>query len=208
MKKLERIDSLAAFAKLYDAGGYFWSPLTRAGDGVITAGEVALRAGRVTADAVALLQLEMHLDGLRPAERDEALRMLDKSIRARRERTLPERPPPSRFVRDLAPMKTGIITGVVEPIADPTEFAGGLTMLVPSLGSSLPIWIGFGARFRVWRLTECPGSAEEALIVASEVTRKPLPGGRIRVGGMALEAKSKRDAWVEKCFLAHFYMEA
>ncbi|KAF0241225.1 MAG: hypothetical protein FD180_4566 [Planctomycetota bacterium] len=114
MKKLERIDSLAAFAKLYDAGGYFWSPLTRAGDGVITAGEVALRAGRVTADAVALLQLEMHLDGLRPAERDEALRMLDKSIRARRERTLPERPPPSRFVRDLAPMKTGIITGVVE----------------------------------------------------------------------------------------------
>lgn len=111
MKKLEFIDSLAAFAKTYDAGGYFWSLFTRPGDGEITAGEIALHTGRVTADPVAFLQLEMHLDGLRPAERDEALRMLDKKMRARREKALPVRTTPARFAQDVAPGKTAIITG-------------------------------------------------------------------------------------------------
>lgn len=208
MKKLEKIDSLTAFAKTYDAGGFFWSPFTRARDGEITAGEIARQAGRFTADSVALLRLEMHLDGLRPAERDEALRMLGKSMQARREKHLPERPSPTRFVRDLAPLKTGIITGLVVPLADPMEFARGLFLRHPMHGKGVPVWFGTRGRFSVWSLSERPGSDEEALIVASEKSRKPLPTGKIHVGGMALEAKSTRDAWVEKCFLAHFYMEA
>ena len=66
--------SLAKFVETYDAGGFFWSPFTRPGDGVVTAGEVAKGSMRLTADATAFLELEMHLDGLRPAEREEAIR--------------------------------------------------------------------------------------------------------------------------------------
>ncbi|MEK7467036.1 MAG: hypothetical protein AAB074_06430 [Planctomycetota bacterium] len=206
MKKLQKIDSLAEFAQTYDAGGYFWSPFTRPGDGEITAGEVAMQAGRLHADSVALLQFEMHLDGLRPAERDEALRMLDGKMRARRERSLPIRTTPAGFAGEAPPLKTAIVTGVAEPVAEPLEFASGLAMLVPTLGTPIPVRITAGGRFAVWRLVERAGA--EAVLVASEGLRKPLPVGRIHVGGMVAEATSKRDAWVEKCLLAHFYMEA
>jgi hypothetical protein len=209
MKKLEKIDSLAAFAKTYDAGGFFWSPFTRPGDGEITAGEVALQAMRVSADSVALLQLEMHLDGLRPAERDQALAMLDAKMRARREKALPVRTTPQGFAGDLAPLRTAIVTGVAEPVAEPLDYAAGFHMLAPTLGTPVPVWIVAGVRFAPWRLCEQAGSGAESVLVASEGNhRKPLPGGRIRVGGMALQATSKREAGVEKCLLAHFYMEA
>lgn len=206
MKKLARLDSLTAFARTYDSGGFFWSLFTGAGDGKISAGELALKSGRVMADAVAFLQFEMHLDGLRPAERAEALRMLDEKMTERREKCIPVRTTVSGFAKDAALYKTAIVEGIAEPLADPLEFAAGLRMKAPVLGAPVPASIYVAGRFSVWRL--CEGSGKEGILVVSEGARKKIPEGRIRVGGMALEAESKRDAWVNKCFLAHFYLEA
>jgi hypothetical protein len=182
MRQIRPYRTLLGAQKALDNGGRFYNLLSKAGDDIVDAGELARAAGVLTSDTKAFLHFQMALMDLPHGHQSAVKSLLSPDLRSRLEANQPAVLMPSLVEATGSAGVPTIVSGYPAFVEDKTEFRGFIILVTPTV-MMIPIM----DMYDVYEVFDTPAQTEPRTVVATVRGSKRLDGQYCRFGGILKE---------------------
>ena len=182
MRQLRPYRTVQGAKSALDNGGRFYNLWAKAGDDVVTAGELACAAGVYSSDMRAFLHFEMALMDLPVEQKAEVLSLLSPDLEKRLQKSRARVPRPSAVESEGIAGVPAIVTGYPSYVEDRTQLQGFIVIVTPVMGM-----IPLVDQFDVYEVYDTPEQIEPRTVIATVRGSKRLDGLYSRFGGVLKE---------------------
>ncbi len=182
MRELRPYKTLAGAKRSLDNGGRIYNLLSRSGDEVLDASELAKAAGVYSAGMKSFLYFEMALMDLNVEGRQEVVARLSTQAMEQYQVHHPHTLKPSTVESQGQAGKTIIVSGYPVFVEDKTQFSGHIVLVVPVI-MLIPIY----DQFDVYEVFDTPDLRIPRTVIATTRGSKRLDGLHTRFGGVLKE---------------------
>ena len=182
MRELRPYKTLAGAKRSLDNGGRIYNLLSRSGDEVLDASELAKAAGVYSAGMKSFLYFEMALMDLNVEGRQEVVARLSTQAMEQYQVHHPHTLKPSTVESQGQAGKTIIVSGYPVFVEDKTQFSGHIVLVVPVI-MLIPIY----DQFDVYEVFDTPDLRTPRTVIATTRGSKRLDGLHTRFGGVLKE---------------------
>ena len=188
-----------------DNGGRFYNIFSKAGDSVVTKGELAKAAGVCGADHRAILFLELAKWELDVYDQNWIVDLLEPKLRDRYESMKPSRLKPSEVEKQGKLGSAVIATGYLRYLEDQTKLNGFITVPIMvgnvTTYSMVPIY----QNYAIFEMFDDEANQSANCLIALVKDETLDHHGPSRIGGLLRELKSKDEPAACSHFLEAYY---
>lgn len=188
-----------------DNGGRFYNLFSKAGDSVVTKGELAKAAGVCGADVRAILFLEFAKWELDPYDQTWILDLLEPKLRDRYESFQLKHWMPSQVAMEGAAGSAAITTGYPRFLKDQTQFNGFMMIPISTGTVTTFTMVPLYKNFDLYEVFDDESMQSANCLIAVEKDLLFDQNGPIRFGGILRELKTKEDEPSHPFFLETYY---
>ena len=187
MKKLIPYKTVRGALSALDNGGRFYNLFSRAGDGLITAGELSKATGRLSNLRQSALYFEMMLMELNEADRETVIARLDPKLRSKFRRSRPQKLEPSALGGAMGEKNGIIVEGQLVYSRSQKKFTSFVMIPIQSGSVTTYMMLPIYEQFSMYQFK---GAGDASIPVAISKKAARLPSGLVRLGGFIREASS------------------
>ncbi len=192
MQELKPYTTLTPIKKALDNGGRFYNFFDKAGDEVISRGELAKAAGVFTAGMQAFMFLEMSKQDLDAKNQEAAVNLLEPNLRKKFAKSKPPMTAPSLVEKQHKAGQSIIVSGIARQIEDKTQFSGFIVVPIMVGKVFVPVMIPLFDRYHIFEVFDDVKMKKPCAIVAIPHKKKIDHTGPIQFGGV-LKKLSHKD---------------